>query len=94
LYEGQERGGERFHGLGLAVNEECVLDIAAGLPVRPGQVDVAGVAGEAVEHVDGGVEFVLLRAAGSERFSVFFVANNGKPGLTPFPSALTLSPPF
>ena len=57
---GLEQGGQRFHGLGLAVDEEAVLDVAPGLLVPPGQVVAVAVAGEAVEDVDGGIQVVPL----------------------------------
>src|SRR4051794_20648297 len=56
--EGLERGGEGFEALGLAVDAEGLVDPAADLLEPPGQVVLVGVAGEAVEDVDGRVQVV------------------------------------
>ena len=57
---GLEHGGQGLEALGLAVDEEGLAHLAAGLLVPPGQVVAVGVAGEAVEDVDRGVQVVPL----------------------------------
>src|SRR4051794_35010474 len=49
-----EGGADGVHAGGLAVDEERLVDAAAGLLVPPGQVIAVGVAGEAVEDIDRG----------------------------------------
>src|SRR5262249_55013497 len=51
---------ERLDALGLAVYEEGMFDLAAGLLVPPGQVVAVGVAREAVEDIDSGVQVMPL----------------------------------
>src|SRR5512135_3903322 len=55
-----EHGGERLHAFRLAVDQEAAFDVAAALLEPPGQVVLIGVAREAVEDVDGGVQVVPL----------------------------------
>ena len=60
LYERLQDGDQGVHDFGLAVHEECLLDVATRLLEPPGQVAAVGVAGEAVEHIDRGIQVVPL----------------------------------
>ncbi len=62
--------GERGHGIGFAVDEECALDLAAGAADPVDEVVSVGMAGEPIEHIDLGIEREGL-VADFDEFSAF-----------------------
>ena len=67
--------GQGLHRLGLAVDQESLFDVAAGLLVPPAEIAAVGVAREAVEHIDRGVQVVPL----IEDLNSFDAVGDGRP---------------